>query len=419
MRLATCLVLAACSSHTPAPTAPTTTDGQSFHDGVQALCDVPDHVPDGASYETRLAGTSEWAQQHVTNLDAKQVGRLSDLAKNRDDLAAAVAKAHVEHCKLLDNGMELQSFADAMRIVCDPRATEPGYFKAHLLNTEVVRLFTALGDANPADRQILMHDAIVRAGLTSCAMQNTVAAAAAKRAPAVPDVGLDAIADAAVVELTPTGIVIDGKMIVQVVGGDVDVAEKEGGVQGIAIPRIREYAKALRAAVHDSNRPFIIAADPTTSYRLLIETMFSIKAAGVSDFQLAVDAGGTLKAIPIVLPDAKPAAKGLRMVVAITTGELMVWSLSGSEGTLKKPKLKVAIDRVADVQTALAEIADRRWHGGKRPDDDRAVLVVADGDVPMKLVAPVLAAVRTTAAGTSLFPDIRLATGFETRRNMP
>src|SRR5258705_11293537 len=102
MRLATCLVLAACSSGTPEPSATPAAATQSFRDGVQALCDVPDHVPDnGEPYDKRLAAVADWAEHQVTNPDAKQVGNLHDLAANRDALAAAVKKASVEHCKLL------------------------------------------------------------------------------------------------------------------------------------------------------------------------------------------------------------------------------------------------------------------------------------------------------------------------------
>ena len=44
--------------------------GQSFHDGVQALCDLPAHVPDtGESYEVRLAAAGKCAEANVTNSD--------------------------------------------------------------------------------------------------------------------------------------------------------------------------------------------------------------------------------------------------------------------------------------------------------------------------------------------------------------
>jgi biopolymer transport protein ExbD len=102
--------------------------------------------------------------------------------------------------------------------------------------------------------------------------------------------------------ITPTGVVVEGRLIVSVANGDVDPAEKEGGSLGIKIPRLTNYLGALRgeeikkllAAGKDPSKEeppeLLLIADRTTPYKLLIETMFSAKQkeAGFKRFKLIV-----------------------------------------------------------------------------------------------------------------------------------
>jgi hypothetical protein len=162
-------VAAACGhSSSTAPPAP----GQSFHDAVQALCDLPDHVPDAAKPEDRLAGAGKWADEHVTNADARKLGDLGSLALDKEQLADAVKRANVMRCKLLDNGMSLQSYADAMKVLCaapaGDRDNSAAYLRSHLLNPEVIRMVESLAELNPADASKRLHDAAARAAISDC-----------------------------------------------------------------------------------------------------------------------------------------------------------------------------------------------------------------------------------------------------------
>jgi len=92
------------------------------------------------------------------------------------------------------------------------------------------------------------------------------------------------------VVVTPQGIVVEGHNIVPVVNGDVDSGEKEGGAQGMKIPRLSNYlanlhqeeVRKMRAAGKDPSKEraadLLIIADRTTPYRLLLEVMFSAKS---------------------------------------------------------------------------------------------------------------------------------------------
>ena len=108
---------------------------------------------------------------------------------------------------------------------------------------------------------------------------------------------------AATLIISKSGIVVEGESIVSISNGQVDPAEKEGGIQGIKIPRLTNFLAALHRE-EDATRQrqpgfdpatapspeLMIIADRTTPYRLLIEVLFSAKQkeAGYKHFRLIV-----------------------------------------------------------------------------------------------------------------------------------
>jgi hypothetical protein len=172
MRLALILAVAACHSSL-APSGSSVS--ASYRDSVQALCDLPDHVPPkDKPYPERLAAVARWANDHVTDKDVRAAGSI-DKDLNKEKVAGAVKRAGIAHCKLLDNDMALQSFAEAMQDICDApagdRETLSAYYKSHLLNPDVIAMFSALAELNPADAKLKLADYVKRAGITNCALQ--------------------------------------------------------------------------------------------------------------------------------------------------------------------------------------------------------------------------------------------------------
>ena len=102
-----------------------------------------------------------------------------------------------------------------------------------------------------------------------------------------------------------------------------------------------------------------------------------------------------------------------RLFVTVTKDKLLVWSVTGEEGTLRDPKATLAPTDTAKLSAVLAEIVQRRWPYGVRPADGNRIVVQADGDIPMQTVASIFGAVRATPDGKPLFPDIMLSSGFE------
>jgi biopolymer transport protein TolR len=127
-------------------------------------------------------------------------------------------------------------------------------------------------------------------------------------------------------------------------------------------------------------------------------------------------AGFVLGQIDTTLPEHVPADrikptspkedldKELQPVVSVTPKGLILWSISGLEGTLQEPKL--AIERLPGapgeaprydyqrLNDALYEIAARRWRGKPRPLRSYEIILQADGDIPYETIIEVMDAMR-------------------------
>jgi biopolymer transport protein ExbD len=123
---------------------------------------------------------------------------------------------------------------------------------------------------------------------------------------------------------------------------------------------------------------------------------------------------------PPVEPDVKPDEQPLQLMVSVTKNRMILWSVSGLEGTLQEPKATIAL--VAPVNAsdapayeyntlnaALIEIATRRWGGKLRPETTYEILLQADGDIPYETVIKVMDHMRRPipADGKSL-PEVKM-----------
>lgn len=113
-------------------------------------------------------------------------------------------------------------------------------------------------------------------------------------------------------------------------------------------------------------------------------------------------------------PDKKPEDKPIQLVVSISKQDILVWSISGLEGTVNEPRAR--IQRVADagdpkrkqtkipafdykaLNNALYGIAKRLWRD-KVPRITRKletfqVILMADGDIPYGTIVATMDAMR-------------------------
>lgn len=115
----------------------------------------------------------------------------------------------------------------------------------------------------------------------------------------------------------------------------------------------------------------------------------------------------------LVDPDKAP----LGLVVSINEKQIILWSISGFEGTLLQPRRTLPTGdptSIAKLHEALAEIVKRRWGGKERLPETHSIILQADNATTLQTIAELLVAMRTTGDGaTKLFPDVALSVGFE------
>lgn len=131
---------------------------------------------------------------------------------------------------------------------------------------------------------------------------------------------------------------------------------------------------------------------------------------------------------PATPPDEQP----LQLVVSVTTSEVRLWSISGLEGTLNEPKLRIArrpegADKPYNYQElndALYEIVKRRWpDAAARADVTGSVILQADAKTPYSVIVSIMDHTREVVpdaadpdkpdVGLDLFPTVHFSTGFE------
>ncbi|HEY0190431.1 MAG TPA: biopolymer transporter ExbD [Kofleriaceae bacterium] len=129
---------------------------------------------------------------------------------------------------------------------------------------------------------------------------------------------------------------------------------------------------------------------------------------------------------PSITPDEQP----LKLVVSVTRDRIVLWSISGLEGTLKEPKITFArtgregeacdgpymcetnscdaatqkcvashdeAQPVFDyraLNNALFEIANRRYTGKQRKNETYQAILMADGAIPYGTIVSVMSAMR-------------------------
>lgn len=109
----------------------------------------------------------------------------------------------------------------------------------------------------------------------------------------------------------------------------------------------------------------------------------------------------TASSKPSVDPAQKPDEQPLQIMVSITKNRMILWSVSGLEGTLEAPKMTAGLmppEKASDAPSydyqklnkALIEIATRRWGGKLRPTNTYEILLQADGDIPYETVITVM-----------------------------
>ena len=215
----------------------------------------------------------------------------------------------------------------------------------------------------------------------------------------------------ATISIAQNSITVSGRTIVDLQDGRVAPAELQG-------PTISKLA-AITPGLAQTER-VVLSVDRRVPYATVVATLATVKQAPMSRFGLLARAGAHVVMVPFTLPAQAPnnkaaASPPLQLVVSISKSELRLWSLSGLEGTLAQPRFAAKREDKAaleDLARALDEIVGKRFPR-RTAEDDRTILVMAEGELPMQALAEVLGAVRASAEGKELFPDVMFSLGVE------
>ncbi len=197
---------------------------------------------------------------------------------------------------------------------------------------------------------------------------------------------------------TRSSIIIDGQPIQGTASHDLVIPE---------LKRVLEQRLEARAKPE-----LTMFLDKATPYRSLIEIVFTAREAGIKEFYLATQTAHGAVAARLTMPTKAELADAATpgMMVSILEHEILIWSRSGLEGSLAKPKHAIPLgpDALHELTFALSKIA-QRWWPADRHDPSRVIALQADANVPAQTIAHVIGAVRATADGRALFPSVVLS----------
>ena len=145
-------------------------------------------------------------------------------------------------------------------------------------------------------------------------------------------------------------------------------------------------------------------------------------------------------AAPTETPQNPTDEPPVQLVAAVTKKEIQLFSLSGLEGTVQAPKLRIPSQGnsypYAKLTETAQEIVKRRWNNrppmsavngkpvclvdGKaaaaeqcRPDKATEIFLIVDGDIRYEVVIATMDALREAPDGTPLFPGVIFSSGIQ------
>lgn len=168
-------------------------------------------------------------------------------------------------------------------------------------------------------------------------------------------------------------------------------------------------------------RPIAILAEPEVTYKQLFRVVASARGRQLS--MILRGAKGELGNFALYMPEpsalympeaSAPDETRINLIVSVTKSRLLLWSVTGMEGSLAEPKLELAkqgagYDYVA-LTSALEEIVKRRWPTGTaRSPEHHDIILQAGGTVPFQVIADLAVALRGGYREAPLFPLVVLA----------
>lgn len=218
--------------------------------------------------------------------------------------------------------------------------------------------------------------------------------------------------------ITTVAITVDGREVVRLVDGAIREESDDASIPSLT----RALMRSARQRSTGEGPDITLLVAPRTPYRIPFRATLSAARAGHERLQILVRSpDGSLGSVVLQLPKTITSAElgrgeadpPVQLIVSVTGRELMLWSISGLEGTLAKPRLRLPARRgqrvrfdAARLTDDLAALVDARWRTGVSPPKQREIILQADPDIPFQTIVDLIIAVRSRADGRPLFPEV-------------
>ena len=127
---------------------------------------------------------------------------------------------------------------------------------------------------------------------------------------------------------------------------------------------------------------------------LMLFMLASVATVVLGQINTTLPSHSPANAASVADPAKKPDEQPLQLVVSVTPVRMLLWSISGLEGTIQDPKM-TSPSAMKDgsftydymkLNDALFEIANRRYKDKIRPVDTYDIMLQVDNDIPYNVV---------------------------------
>jgi hypothetical protein len=183
---------------------------------------------------------------------------------------------------------------------------------------------------------------------------------------------------------------------------------------------IAPLAQAVRQLPGAPVKTLQIAFDASTPYRVVVEVLFTLGQAEVSEFQFLAQNRGQPRVVPCRMPSAKPISVGNSSVDSIGLTLLVVqhgFSLKGRGGNVAPRCLELGPGLAVPNLNGEYDFAQLRWCVNHLREmvpaaaRERSIVVAAIPTIQFGQLALALDSVRTNESGEPLFDEVSFALG--------
>jgi biopolymer transport protein ExbD len=256
--------------------------------------------------------------------------------------------------------------------------------------TKLLLLLAVLAACGTKHDEPRAHQGSAQAASNADTAATAVASPFSVRVPEVSGPGAQPLAaKTPLVTISPSAVTLDGTSLVP--------------VRGAMIADLKPILAAVKA-LPDRHARVIVAAEAGLPFATVFGVLEAIAKGGLADIALAGSQRGAAMMVPLHI-GSDSAADPLGLVLQVTQKKLLLWSLSGQEGTQQSPLYAHPLDgNFAELTAKLADLVTRRFPSARQPAELRIIVMIDPGQSAQVMLD-------TLAAASGQFPDVALSIG--------